>query len=631
MRLYMTVMLSAVIWLSAVPSSRAAFFTVDTTTNAGDVLHGDGLCATATGECALLAAIQETNALEGADAIIVPAGNYDVSKLIVADAVVIGGAGAEATIINGDGTDTVIVSSTDLALLDLTVTGGAGTNVGGGIQNNGGRLTLINCSVRDNTTENAGAGIYSDGGALTVIGSTIHGNEAGNVGGGIHTHRSLLVIGSTIDNNFAFNSGGGIHARGSTTVENSTISGNWVINTGGGISNGGNLKMRNCTVTLNAAANTPGAGIDTSTEHPTQLSLENTVVANNRQLNLDLTDPLNPQLVDIGPAVDCDSAGQPVAGSHNLVQWNSGYCAFTSGDNLSGADAQLGPLQDNGGPTFTHALLSGSAAIDAGNPAPPGSGGGACLATDQRGVARPYGAACDIGAFEVSPCGDATLDAGEECDDGNGADGDGCDSNCTLTGCGNGITTAGEECDDGNLEDGDCCSSSCELTIDEDLLSTPPGEAKVLLREQGKGRLRWKWKGPQVMAPEDFGDPTDATTYTLCLVDESGAAPSLVMTAQAPAGGICKGKPCWRRTPSGFRYRGDLQGPGRVSSVKLRTSAKGTTVLVIGKGRRLRVGRLPLVLPLRVVLRRSDATEAFGAAFGGARRNRLDQFQATSD
>ena len=62
---------------------------------------------------------------------------------------------------------------------------------------------------------------------------------------------------------------------------------------------------------------------------------------------------------------------------------------------------KLGPLQDNGGPTFTHALLQGSPAIDAGNPATPGSGANACPATDQREVARPQGPRCDIGAFEL--------------------------------------------------------------------------------------------------------------------------------------------------------------------------------------------------------------------------------------
>jgi cysteine-rich repeat protein len=60
-------------------------------------------------------------------------------------------------------------------------------------------------------------------------------------------------------------------------------------------------------------------------------------------------------------------------------------------------------------------------------------------------------------------CGSGVLDPGEQCDDGNTIDGDGCDSNCTLTGCGNGIVTAGEQCDDGNLIDGDGCSSTCQI------------------------------------------------------------------------------------------------------------------------------------------------------------------------
>ena len=60
-------------------------------------------------------------------------------------------------------------------------------------------------------------------------------------------------------------------------------------------------------------------------------------------------------------------------------------------------DAKLGPLADYGGPTLTHALVSGSPAIDGGNPATPGSGGTACPTTDQRGETRPSGAACDVG------------------------------------------------------------------------------------------------------------------------------------------------------------------------------------------------------------------------------------------
>src|SRR5262249_3793692 len=156
--------------------------------------------------------------------------------------------------------------------------------------------------------------------------------------------------------------------------------------------------------------------------------------------------------------------------------------------------ANLGPLQDNGGPTFTHALLPGSAALDAANPAAPGGGDPSCEQTDQRNVTRPQGPRCDIGAFEdcgapasaeraittasddtancSSSCGNGVVDAGEQCDDGanNGTEGDRCDAKCHLvpTGpagsqpvCGNGELEQNEQCDDGNTDDGDGCSSTC--------------------------------------------------------------------------------------------------------------------------------------------------------------------------
>jgi len=60
-------------------------------------------------------------------------------------------------------------------------------------------------------------------------------------------------------------------------------------------------------------------------------------------------------------------------------------------------------------------------------------------------------------------CPNGTLDPRESCDDGNLVSGDGCDTNCTLTGCGNGVLTAGEDCDDGNMDDDDACPATCQL------------------------------------------------------------------------------------------------------------------------------------------------------------------------
>ena len=82
--------------------------------------------------------------------------------------------------------------------------------------------------------------------------------------------------------------------------------------------------------------------------------------------------------------------GNVVSGGNNLVQDDS--CSPVTSD-LIGANAQLGTLASNGGPTHTHALLAGSQAIDAANDA-------VCPATDQRGVTRPQGARCDIGSYE---------------------------------------------------------------------------------------------------------------------------------------------------------------------------------------------------------------------------------------
>src|SRR5262249_4068492 len=147
------------------------------------------------------------------------------------------------------------------------------------------------------------------------------------------------------------------------TLVNSTISGN----TGGGIASAGPVELANATITENI-----GSGVTASS-----VVLRNTIIAGN------------------APA-DCVVASS-TADAYNIDGDSS--CGL-SGTDQSGVYPLLGPLADHGGLTFTHALLAGSPAIDMGSLTAPGSGGAACEATDERGVSRPAGSRCDVGAFE---------------------------------------------------------------------------------------------------------------------------------------------------------------------------------------------------------------------------------------
>jgi cysteine-rich repeat protein len=141
--------------------------------------------------------------------------------------------------------------------------------------------------------------------------------------------------------------------------------------------------------------------------------------------------------------------------------------SFLSGTDLNGIAGAIvnATLADNGGQTPTHTLPSGSQAIDLAVDC-------GTVTTDQRGLKRPADgdgngtALCDAGAVEVG-CGNLNVDSGEECDDGNVANGDGCSSTCQTEGgggggaCGDNTIDAGEQCDDGNTLAGDGCSATC--------------------------------------------------------------------------------------------------------------------------------------------------------------------------
>jgi hypothetical protein len=222
-----------------------------------------------------------------------------------------------------------------------------------------------------------GGGIGNSG-TLTINNSTISLNRASVDGGGIcQTGGTLTINNSTINGNSASVNGGGIYQTGGTlTINNNTISGNSATNDGGGVFNqtGGTLTINNSTVSQNSA--TVGGGIDGPA------TLQNSIVASNSS------------------GGNC--SGTIVSNGYNLSSDNT--CNFTHTGDLI-ADPLLGPLQNNGGPTWTMALLPGSPAIDAGNPTGCTDGHGHLLKTDQRGQPRPDSedktkTGCDMGAYE---------------------------------------------------------------------------------------------------------------------------------------------------------------------------------------------------------------------------------------
>jgi Dockerin type I domain len=253
------------------------------------------------------------------------------------------------------------------------------------------------------TISRGNGGIYNEGSSVTVIGCAISGNYSGaenGFGGGILTGGTLNVIGSTISGNGALNGGGGIAHLGLANITNSTISGNFASGgspqRGGGILSQGPLNLINCTVASNSSIS--GGGVYNGA---TFISSRNTIIAKNTASTA-------------GP----DFYGALTSQDFNFIGNNSGatITPTQSSDQIGTAgspiDPLLGPLQNNGGPTSTLALLAGSRAIDKGGSATDTVTSNP-ITIDQRGFSRPYddpsvpnatgGNGSDIGAVEVVP------------------------------------------------------------------------------------------------------------------------------------------------------------------------------------------------------------------------------------
>ena len=294
-----------------------------------------------------------------------------------------------------------VSSGVNGTISNLTITkGNAGGGNGGGIYS-AGNLTLQSVAVVDNDAA-LGGGIYQTGGTLSIESSAIEKNEASANGGGLYASSvtgTAQIKQSTFAENKAMTNGGGLYLQGSNiNIENTTISTNQLTQgeaaSGAGVFIGTGvsktIQFTNSTLTLNKGGkgSFSGGGIANQVvEKIATVILKNTIVVGNTSLSgvaNDLTGPYD------------------TSSSYNLIGV-VGQGTFPSGNNnqlgVSTSQAALAPLGNYGGPTRTHALLSNSKAINAGD-----DSAASLLIYDQRGLGfkRLIGPSVDIGAFEYS-------------------------------------------------------------------------------------------------------------------------------------------------------------------------------------------------------------------------------------
>ncbi|MBE7552685.1 MAG: CSLREA domain-containing protein [Anaerolineales bacterium] len=405
-----------------VPLAQAATITVNTT---ADEVNNDG-------DCSLREAIRAANLNQvvdacpagsptGTDTIILPAGSYELTlaglnendaltgDLDLKSSLSIAGAGRANTTIDANGLDRVFhiagISIT-VQISGVTLMGGnpGPLELGGGIWLVGGTLTLIDTRITNNTARQGGGLLVEADGAsngVTILNSRITNNTA-QTGGGLYlTQNSATLINSFVSANTASgsitgSSGGGLRSasEGVLTLINSTVSGNKADVHGGGIHTDNETHLYSVTIANNTGSVNSGSGGDgggVSVSSNGTLTLRNSLIANNAENG--------------GGTPDC--SGTLTSEGYNLIEVTTG-CVITgdTSGNITGSDPALGPLQNNGGQTFTHALLAGSLAINAGNPSGCLDPNSALLTTDQRGYVR--NGVCDIGAFEYDSPGTPT-------------------------------------------------------------------------------------------------------------------------------------------------------------------------------------------------------------------------------
>ncbi len=390
------------------------YLTVTGDTDAPDALIGDEVCDDGAGNCTLRAAVQEANACPGPDVIDVGEGTHvlTLGQLVLTDEVTVRGAGASSTVVDGNAASRVFsVSATAFAVTfeDLTIRNGNVAGSGAGVATSAPLTTFRNTVITRNTAtgDSYGGGVVAWGATTVFENSEISHNKAHHAAIAFGNN-TLVLRNSTVSynrgDNWPYYVGGIIDystAPASLAIENSTIAGN----------EGRALLLHGAQATITNSTISGNQREGIRVEPNSSVTVTNSILHGN------------------GP--NCSVNGGTLAsGGHNIDGANT--CGFAAGGDLVNTTPMLGPLADNGGPTPTMGLLTGSPALDAGDSA-------VCPEADQRGVLRDDGA-CDIGAvegaFPFATCLGANVAVDSAADVVDADIGDGvCDDgvgNCTL-------------------------------------------------------------------------------------------------------------------------------------------------------------------------------------------------------